>query len=198
VLSAGSASDQNWLTLGISRQGTALVTRYEILMGYSKSFKHNRAGLSLQWNRTSHSQYQAQHLSACIGSEQALGPNWRIGFGLQHPMILIGSSVAHPGTDAIKEPVQGLSLGLYGVIDLSPWLIQGTTQFNRIEGWRNELGVVYQRSSGMGIVLSADPINSLFNFGICYKWDRNSLWTSTLYSPLPGLCYQTAWKGGIP
>lgn len=198
VLSAGYISNKDWLTLGISRQGTTTVSRHQMVIGYSKSLYRNRAGLSLQWNRTAHSLYRIQNISACIGSEQALGAHWRIGFGLQHPMILQGKPMINPRADAIKEPAQGLNLGLYGVMELSPWLIQGTTQFSQVEGWRNELGVVYRRSSGMGIVFSADPVNTLFNLGICYAWDRNSLWTSTLYSPLPGLCYQMAWEGGIP
>jgi hypothetical protein len=198
VFSVGYAPDRDWLTLGISRQGTDTYRRHQIVVGYSKSMKHNRAGLSLQWNRTSVSQYQAQHLSAVLGSEQAIGANWRIGFGLQHPMILGRPSGHNPPTDANAEPAQGLNLGLYGVMDRSPLLIQGTMHFSLINGWRSELGVVYRRSSGLGIAFSTDPVKILFNFGICYITNRNSLWTSTLYSPLPGLCYQTAWEGGIP
>lgn len=198
VLSAGYRSDHDWLTLGVSRQGSIPLSRYKVVIGYSKSLKRNRAGLSLQWNRTGYSQHRTQHLSACIGSEQAIGAKWRVGFGLQHPMIPGRPSSHSMGSDGMADPAQGLQLGLYSMMDHNPWLIQGTTHFSRIDGWRNELGLVYRRESGLGIVLSTDPVNTVFVFGICYFLNRYSLWTSTLFSPLPGLCYQTAWEGGIP
>jgi len=198
LLSIGYSPDQDWLTLGISQQGSFTLRQHQICLGYSKSLKRNRAGLSLKWNRLRNGRIQSQRLSASLGSEQQLGAYWRTGFGLQHPMILKDPSSNSLAMNPREEPVHGLKLGLYSVMQRDPWLFQWATHYSRIEGWRNELGIVYKRSSGLGIVFSTDPMNTLFHFGICYGKSGTSFWTSTLYSPLPGLSYQTAWEGGMP
>ncbi len=193
----GYSSSKDWLTLGITQYGSPPTKRYEFCLGYNKSMNRNRAGVSLEWNILSNSSIPYQHLSASLGSEQALGNHWRIGFALRHPMILHQLYKRRPYIDHREEPIHGLHLGLFTMMQKDPWLIHGAAHFSRIEGLRSEISFIYKRNTGLGIVFSTDPVNTLFKFGICYIKTSSSLWASTMYSPLPGLSYQAAWEGGI-
>jgi hypothetical protein len=94
--------------------------------------------------------------------------------------------------------VHGLGLSLFTMMKSDPWNIHGATHFSRIEGLRLEMGFIYQRKSGFGMVFSTDPVNTVMKFGLCYLRDHSSVWASTMDSPLPGLSYQAAWEGGVP
>lgn len=196
--SVGYRADQDWLTFGITQYGGNLFRRHRLCLGFSKSLAHNRVGVTLQWNRLAQQTIPWQRLSAGLGTEQEIGPLWRIGFGIEHPMILPRLSGIEPALDPSKDAVHGLHLGIYGRMRREPWLIQIATHYNYMEGWRQEMGCIYIRESGLGFVLSADPGNAIFNFGICYRKGKQSFWASSLQSTLPGLSYQAAWEGGLP
>lgn len=194
--SAGYASHQNWLTFGISQHGSPLMRRHRINLGYSKSINRNRAGISLEWSRLNRQYFPSQSIAATLGSELALNKQWRFGLALQHPMILPKLSATATHLDQREEPVYGLGLGLFTMMNSDPWTIHGATHFSRIEGLRLETGFIYRRKSGLGMVFSIDPVNTVMNFGLCYARDHSSVWASTMDSPLPGISYQIAWEGG--
>jgi len=196
TIAVGFSSLQNWLTLGITQYGSPPLRRHKVNLGYSKSMNRNRSGISLEWIRLNRTNIQSQSLSATLGSEQALNKQWRIGLTIQHPLTFQNPSVSRTNLDQREEPVYGLGLGLFTMVESDPWLVHGATHFSRIEGLRLETGFIYRRNSGLGMVFSADPVNTVMKFGICYKQDKSSVWASTMDSPLPGLSYQTAWEGG--
>lgn len=198
TFAASYASLQNWLTFGITQNGSPPLRRYKVNLGYSKSMSRNRSGISLEWNRLSSHNIQSQSVAATLGSEQALGKQWRIGLTLQHPMILQTISISETNLDQREEPVHGLGLSLFMMMKSDPWIIHGATHFSRIEGLRLETGFIYRRKSGLGMVFSTDPVNTVMKFGLCYLRDNTTVWASTMDSPLPGLSYQAAWEGGRP
>jgi len=113
-------------------------------------------------------------------------------------MILQNLSVSEANLDQREEPVHGLGLSLFTMMKSDPWIIHGATHFSRIEGLRLEMGFIYRRKSGLGMVFSTDPVNTVMKFGLCNLRDKSSVWASTMDSPLPGLSYQAAWEGGRP
>ena len=196
TIAAAYSSLQNWLTFGITQYGIPPRRSHKVSLGYSKSMNHNRTGISLAWNRSTYHNIVSQKLAATLGTEQALNKKWRVGLTLQHPIILQKLSGSVTNLDHREELVQGVGLGLFTMMESDPWLIHAATQFSRFESLKSEMGFIYRRKSGIGMVFSADPVNTVMKFGVCYMQSKSSAWASTMNSPLPGISYQTAWEGG--